>query len=258
MSTAITDTSTVVKFGAKRLPLYILAAFYLAGVLLLTKTLAPLLYFLLLAPLICFFSSKAQMRLAIFLALIAVSYPVLKGFDMVPSQTILAQAEKISPERANSLKFRFENEDRLLERARIKPLFGWGSWGRNHVHNAIDGTILTVTDGRWIITFGVYGWFGYLAEFGLLSIPLLLLWREARLADPGEFSSFVGPLSLLLAINLFDLLPNATLTPITWIISGALLGYAEHLRRRRLVDRLPDFDQAMAPNPASTTPSTLM
>ena len=258
VATVISDQSTRVKFGAKRLPLYVFAAFYLIGVLILTKTLAPLLYFILLAPLICFATSKTQMRIAIVLAFVAFTYPMLKGADIVPSQAILAQAEKVSAERANSLKFRFENEDRLLERAREKPLFGWGSWGRNHLHNAVDGTILTVTDGRWIITYGVYGWLGYLAEFGLLSIPLLLLWREARIADPKDFSNFIGPLSLMLAINLFDLLPNATLTPITWIISGALLGYAEHLRRIRLVEKQPAFEQALASNDVQRPLKVLM
>jgi hypothetical protein len=41
-------------------------------------------------------------------------------------------------------------------------------------------------------------------------------------------------MSLLLAFNVVDLLPNATLTPLTWLLSGALLGYAEVLRGQRV------------------------
>ncbi len=38
-------------------------------------------------------------------------------------------------------------------------------------------------------------------------------------------------MALVLVINILDLLPNATLTPLTWLLSGALLGYAEYLKR---------------------------
>ena len=35
----------------------------------------------------------------------------------------------------------------------------------------------------------------------------------------------------MLGINMIDMLPNATLMPFTWLIAGALLGYAEALGR---------------------------
>jgi hypothetical protein len=155
----------------------------------------------------------------------------LKGADLVPTETLLTQAAKVGEDRAASLQYRFYNEDLLLERADEKPLFGWGSWGRNHIHDDITGTILTVTDGRWIIVLGVFGWIGFIAEFGLLGLPVILLWRVVRLTPAGTLSPSIGPLALILAINIIDLLPNATLTPITWIISGALLGYAENLEK---------------------------
>jgi hypothetical protein len=41
-------------------------------------------------------------------------------------------------------------------------------------------------------------------------------------------------LCLLLAINAVDLIPNATLTPLTWLIAGALTGYSERLRERAI------------------------
>ena len=47
-------------------------------------------------------------------------------------------------------------------------------------------------------------------------------------------SLLIAPLSLILAINIFDMLPNATLTPLTWMVAGALTGYAEQLRAERL------------------------
>ena len=42
-----------------------------------------------------------------------------------------------------------------------------------------------------------------------------------------------GTIGLLLAFNIIDMLPNATLIPFTWLIAGALLGYAEALEAYR-------------------------
>jgi len=125
-----------------------------------------------------------------------------------------------------------------LDRAREKPVFGWGSWGRNHILDPVSGAILTVTDGRWVITIGTYGWVGFLAEFGLLAWPLMLLAQRSRgIENEVEMSPWLGPLALILAFNLFDLLPNATITTLTFLISGMLLGYTERrmsYRSRRL------------------------
>ena len=40
-------------------------------------------------------------------------------------------------------------------------------------------------------------------------------------------SPWLGPLALILAFNLFDLLPNATITTLTFLIAGMMLGYTE-------------------------------
>jgi hypothetical protein len=41
----------------------------------------------------------------------------------------------------------------------------------------------------------------------------------------------VGPVALLLAINLIELIPNATLMPLTWLLAGAVLGLGEQVRQ---------------------------
>ncbi len=212
----------------------LLAALYLTAILVLAKSLGSLLFMLLLVPMVVLLGTKAQLRIAIVIGSIALAYPILKGADLIPQDRLLAQAAAIDPQRAGSLEFRFDNENTLLERAYQKPIFGWGSFGRNHILDPVNGNILTVTDGRWIIVIGVYGWVGFIAEFGLLLLPLLLLGRELSLAGNREVSPYVGPLSLLLAINALDMIPNATLTPLTWLLVGALTGYAEKLRAERL------------------------
>jgi len=213
---------------------YLLAACYLAVVLVLCKSMGAIIFLVLLAPLVIFTTRRIQINIAFLLVILALAYPTLKGMNLIPADALVMQAEKIDKERAGSLAFRFYNEDLLLERAYEKPLFGWGSWGRNHLHDPDSGTIQTVTDGRWIIVFGIFGWVGFIAEFGLLGLPLIMLWWAARTAPPGWLSPAIGSLALILVINIVDLLPNATLTPITWLISGALLGYAELVKETSL------------------------
>ena len=116
-----------------------------------------------------------------------------------------------------------------MARAAEKPLFGWGGWGRSLIRDAETGAFLTIPDGRWIIIFGTFGWLGYVCEFGLLALPLLMVGAMCG-ATMRELSPMVAPLCLILGITMMDMLLNATLTPLTWLTAGALLGYAEKLR----------------------------
>ena len=213
---------------------YLVAALYLTAIIVMAKSLGALIFVVMLVPLVVFLGPVNQIKIAILIGLLATAYPILKGAGAVPQDRLLEAAASIDPDRAASLQFRFDNEQVLLDRAYIKPVFGWGSWGRNHILDPVSGNILTVTDGRWIIVIGVYGWVGFLAEFGLLVLPLCLLWREAIAARQIPVSPFIAPLSLILAINILDMIPNATLTPLTWMVAGALTGYAEQLRAERL------------------------
>jgi hypothetical protein len=219
---------------ARRRVLLLVAAGYMGVVLVLCKSLGSLIYGIYLAPLALFLPTRTQIRIAGVMAVVAVAYPVLKGAGLIPVDWMMEQAAKVSGERAGSLGFRFENEDILMERALEKPLFGWGSWGRNHILDPVSGVIQTVADGRWIIVIGSLGWVGYLAEFGLIALPVLLLWVNGRYLPDEAYVRLIGPVALLLAVNMIDMLPNATLTPITWLFAGAVLGLAEAARRGAL------------------------
>ncbi|MFY0597541.1 MAG: hypothetical protein JXQ85_14010 [Cognatishimia sp.] len=234
---------------------YFIGAIFLAVVLVLNKTLGPVVYGVVLGTILLFSNWRIQARIAVVLAVLVIAYPMAKTVNFVPEDKILSIAEKASVDRANSLRFRFQNENILLDRALEKPLFGWGTWGRNHIHDPVTGRILTVSDGRWIVTIGVFGLVGFLAEFGLLAVPIFLFafyafqsqnkdaqrWRgQNRVEIPVKKSSterltrftpsaLGGGIALLLAVNLVDQLPNATLTPVTWLLAGALLGYAERI-----------------------------
>jgi len=212
---------------------YLMAGVYLLVVLVLCKSLGALIFALLLIPLILFFSIKSQVRIALVLMMIALTYPVLKGNNFLPQAAILEQAYSISPERGQSLEFRLVNEAILLDRAQDRPVFGWGTFGRAMLHDQ-SGRLLTIPDGRWVIVFGAFGWVGYIAEFGLLALSGLLLWRRAFVTQTtAKVAPWMGGLVLILGINMIDLLPNATLTPLTWMIAGAVMGYALSFQRVR-------------------------
>lgn len=210
-------------------------AIYLTVVLVLCKSVAPMLYGAVGIFFVRFTSTKMQFRVAAILVLIAMFYPMLRGVGLVPVETAMAVAQSIGGDRAGSLKTRFDNEEILLAHANERPFFGWGSWGRNRVYDENMGRDLVITDGRWIGTMGTYGWAGYLAEFGLLALPILLLMRINR-RDGYAVSGGTAALSLIYAINIFDLLPNSPLTPWTWLLAGSLLGMAEQKQNGRDIE----------------------
>lgn len=224
-------------------PRMMFATLYLFALLILCKSLGSLVYGLLLLPLVLFTSSKVHVRVAVVFAAIAVVYPMLRGMGLIPTEWLLAVSDAISPDRSASLGYRFNNEDQLLARAAEKTLLGWGGWGRNLVHDVFSGEILTIPDGRWIIAFGTYGWSGYIAEFGLLSLPIFLLGRETLLRKGPPVSRHAAALCLILGINMIDLLVNATLTPLSWILAGAVLGYAEQRSAERRREKARARDQ---------------
>ncbi|WP_282091592.1 hypothetical protein [Epibacterium ulvae] len=234
---------------------------YLLVFLYLCKSLAAQLYAICFIPVLLWAPLRWQLRLALLLGAIAVIYPMLRNLDMIPTDAIVAYAESYSADRAQSLGYRFDNEELMLSRAAEKPIFGWGEWGRNLVRDPETAFIVSVPDGRWIIVFGSFGWLGYIAEMGLLTFPLLLLWQQVRRHDPTTLSPYLGAIVLILAATLIDMLLNATLIPLTWLCAGSILGYAEHLKYPDLFQKrraLFDGKQAIGLPKAADQPRSLM
>jgi hypothetical protein len=194
---------------------------YLGAVLVLCKTLGAIMYAIVAAPVVMFTGPRTWMRVSIAILLAVCAYPMLRTFDIIPVHHITQLAESISPDRSASFKMRVNNEDILLAKANQKPFFGWGTWGRNRVYEQGSGEDISVTDGTWIIQYGLYGWLGYLSFFGLFAAAVFRARRMVR--GPATRSSIaVAGLSLLIAINVLDLVPNSWLLPFTYLAAGSV------------------------------------
>ncbi|RCW85076.1 hypothetical protein [Paracoccus lutimaris] len=212
----------------------ILIAVYLGVIVVLCKSAGALLQAMMAAPLVLLARPRQMVLAAVLVATFAFSYPTLRTTSWMPLQGIVDLAMSISPERGRSLEFRLMNEELLVERALERPVFGWGNWGRSLFYDPYDGRMSAVPDGQWVIWVGARGIVGYLGYFLLLLTPIFALWRvmpkgrDAAAQSPALVA--LGTMALMLAMNLLDLIPNATVTPLTWLMAGSLLGNANRLR----------------------------
>jgi hypothetical protein len=201
---------------------FLAACALLMFTILMSKVLGAFGITLLMLPLVLFMPRHLQVMALMGIAILVLSFPILRNAQLVPTDRMVAIAESISPERAHSLAFRFKNEDILLEHAREKPVFGWGGFGRNRVFDD-RGRDISTTDGRWVIMLGQGGWTRYLGEMGLLcwSILAICLRRD-------KIDGITIVLMFALAANLIDLLPNSGLFSLTWLLAGSLIGRLEY------------------------------
>jgi hypothetical protein len=169
-----------------------------------------------------------QVRVAVFLVSIAMLYPVLRMADYFPDKQLVEFAATFNQERADSLKFRFDQEQELLAHASERFVFGWGRYGRNRVYEE-SGEDSSITDGLWILTLGQFGIAGFLAQFGLLTFPVFRAGAALKRIGSMREKIFLAALTLIVAITVVEQLPNASLTPWSWLLVGALLGRVERI-----------------------------
>jgi len=181
-------------------------------------------------PVVWFTRFSTQARVAALIALLVLSYPTLRIASLVPTDAIVTAVKEVSPDRAGSLAFRFENEDALLDHALGKPLFGWGSWGRNLVWTSRGQQY--ITDSYWILILGQRGVVGCGIDFVLLLSPIFMVYRLRRVrlgtADRYPLSAF----AVALAMIGLDLLLNAMLHPLVWLMAGAVIGATQGVARQ--------------------------
>jgi len=203
---------------------------YLSVVLFFCKSMASMIYAIFAVPVIYFIRPAKQVNLSKFIVVFVVLFPLLRIADYFPGNEIASMVAEYNQQRAESLQYRIDNEDMLLDHARERLFFGWGTWGRNRVYDEQTGKDLSVTDGRWIIVMGEHGLIGYLAEFGLLALSVIRCSKVIQYVKDSRERIVLSGLSLLMAISMVDLLPNASVTPWTWLLAGALIGRTEQIK----------------------------
>ncbi len=204
-----------------------IALAYILVTLVLCKTFSAIIYFLLFLSACIFLTERGQLRIVSSIALLLLLYPVVRTSGVLPLQELTDFIKGINQERADSLSFRLMNEESLLEHARARQWFGWGNWGRNHIYDENSGKMLSTTDGTWIVIMGSAGWTGYVGLFGLLCYPLLAVSRAAKKAGKAALDPSTRALAFVVALYALDQIPNASLSQMTLVFSGALLGWAE-------------------------------
>ena len=159
------------------------------------------------------------------LALVAVppAYCVARSIGIWDGASLVQlSADSIDNDRAQSLEFRFEQENQLIGRALVRPAFGWGGWGRNRVANE-EGKDISVTDGLWIIFMGTSGIVGLTAFGVMMLLPVI---RYAVLLPAGTFASPTNAAATGCAIAVvlwsIDSLLNAMSNPLFLVMAGGL------------------------------------
>lgn len=207
-------------------------AFFLAFMVILAKSTGAIGYLALCITPLRWLRARTMLYAAAIGASLVMLYPVLRATDLFPTMEIYDfVASNIDQERADSILFRFTNEDMLLDRARERLAWGWGYFGRNLVYDSVYGRLISVTDGFWIIILGVGGAAASLATFGTLLAPVYAaLYRLNRV--PSGDKSIVASLGLIVAVVTIDLVPNGLFSVYPFFLSGALWGYLSQLGRR--------------------------
>jgi hypothetical protein len=227
--------ASIASFGlmkAKRsilsLPSSVVAPFLL-GLLIIIRSVASIIYALFAAPIVWLTSPKTQVRIATILTSIVLVYPLLRISEVLPTEKLVDMATSISVERADSLKFRFDQEALLITRAREKFLFGWGGYNRGMLYD--EWGHVTITDGHWIITLGTRGIVGFILTFGLLAYPIFVLRKKLKSIREKPDRTMIGALALMLTVHMVDLLPNGLFSELPFLVTGALFGLSRSLSK---------------------------
>ena len=166
---------------------------------------------------------RTKIPLLLFLIL-PLAYMNLRATGAWDGQNLIDASKKVtgSEERVGSLSFRLFNENLLVEKARLRPIFGWAGYQRSFVTDE-RGRFISVPDGMWILTLGKNGLFGLSAlSASILLAPFLFFWKtpSRRICDPmvAPAAAFAICLGIFMADSLF----NAFYNPVLMVAAGGL------------------------------------
>jgi cell division protein FtsW (lipid II flippase) len=173
---------------------------------------------------------RKQLWLAAALAAICLIYPCLRLTGFFPKDALVGISKSaISPDRAASLQVRFDNEELLMEHTRLRPWFGWGSYGRNRLYDE-QGNNAVITDGHWIILLSAGGVMGLYGVFGAMLMSVFSALRLVRRVQERSDQQLLSGLALVTACYVFDLLPNGMFNRAPLFFAGALMSLCAAVR----------------------------
>ncbi|TAE97826.1 MAG: O-antigen ligase domain-containing protein [Oscillatoriales cyanobacterium] len=216
------QTGTLKKFQGKKiktLAIVLTIAFFLCR-----STGAYSLFFFALVILFCAKWFRTSLPLLFVIGYIAF-YLYVAASGQFSSQDVMSVINPIfGEERAASLKFRFDMEEILGDKARQRFLFGWGDGGGNRVYDGY-GKDISVTDSLWIIAFGINGAVGLVSLFSSFLLPVVAFtfkypartWSHPKVAP-------AAALGVAVTMYMFDCVLNAMANPIFAVIAGGISG----------------------------------
>jgi O-antigen ligase len=232
--------------------------------LLLVKAAAAIIYGLVGLLVLRYLNVKNQMRIMLLLAAVVVSYPAARLTGIFPTETLLAGARMMGPEREQSLQFRFDMEDILVLKAEERPWFGWGGFARERVYDPDTGKDLVIQDGHWIVVFGRQGIVGFVCYFMLLLLPVWQAARRMKTIPSKADRTLVAALAFMVSVCAINMLPNMLLPNLQFFFAGGLAVLLKELPKQAALDqkaalskRPPDPVQEVQTAARSGIPGTL-
>lgn len=141
------------------------------------------------------------------------------------------------PERVASLAIRLKQENLFGDRALLRPILGWGGYGRGWPVDPDTGAqLIQMVDSFWIIVFSTSGFLGLFSVYSAMGLgPFLVLSSSGRSRNSDsraipDYGVDAVVLSLVVTFFLLDSLINAMVSPFYILCAGALASYHEMMK----------------------------
>ena len=166
----------------------------------------------------------------ILMILIPLTYIVTRSTGFWSGEHAVTLVETLlNQRRAESLGVRITNENQLVAKALLQPIFGWGGWSRARIIIEETGEDVSLTDGMWVIALGNNGLVGLGSFYSSLLLPMFLITRRFS-APELRTPPIAAACALATVTNLHavDCIANAMVNPIYSMILGAVTGVLSH------------------------------
>jgi hypothetical protein len=197
---------------------------YLFVILIACKSVGAILYGAVFVPMICLGSPRRMTTVAKWMTIFFLAYPFLRMGNLLPTKPIVDWFTSLSADRGESLGFRFDMEQSLLDFTAQRPWWGWGGWGRNFLYDPHTGKELTIVDGAVIIAVSSHGVFGFLTYFLPYGYSVIRAARLIRKIKSRADRIMMSAFAINCAVILFDLIINSAFFPLFMLFFGALYG----------------------------------